>query len=110
MEQQTQPIAFLFEEVAIYKPEYIENLIDGLTEEHVNKWKWNVNENNWINFPDYQWRIYKNDSKIVWINKVHECLSGFNTYANLPPALEYCLLHHKTIEKQEKQNNYYDTL
>ena len=33
MEQQTQPIAFLFEEVAIYKPEDIENLIDGLTEE-----------------------------------------------------------------------------
>ena len=86
------------------------NTVDGLTEEHINKWKWNVNENNWINFPDYQWRIYKNDSKIVWINKVHECLSGFNTYANLPPSLEYCLLHHKTIEKQEKQNNYYDTL
>ena len=86
------------------------NTVDGLTEEHINKWKWNVNENNWINFPDYQWRIYKNDSKIVWINKVHECLSGFNTYANLPPSLEYCLLHHKTIEKQEKQNNYYGTL
>jgi hypothetical protein len=86
------------------------NTVDGLTEEHINKWKWNVNENNWINFPDYQWRIYKNDSKIVWINKVHECLSGFNTYANLPPSLEYCLLHHKTIEKQEKQNNYYSTL
>ena len=85
------------------------NTVDGLTDEHINKWKWNVNENNWINFPDYQWRIYKNDSKIVWINKVHECLSGFNTYANLPPSLEYCLLHHKTIEKQEKQNNYYDT-
>jgi len=86
------------------------NTVDGLTDEHINKWKWNVNENNWINFPDYQWRIYKNDSKIVWINKVHERLSGFNTYANLPPALEYCLLHHKTIEKQEKQNNYYDTI
>ena len=33
MEQQKQPIAFLFEEVAIYKPEDIENLIDNLTEE-----------------------------------------------------------------------------
>ena len=33
MEQQTQPITYLFEEVAIYKPEDIENLIDGLTEE-----------------------------------------------------------------------------
>ena len=33
MEQQTQPIAYLFEEVEIYNPEDIENLIDGLTEE-----------------------------------------------------------------------------
>ena len=33
MEQEKQPIAFLFEEVAIYKPEDIENLIDNLTEE-----------------------------------------------------------------------------
>jgi hypothetical protein len=33
MEQQKQPIAFLFEEVAIYKPEDIDNLIDNLTEE-----------------------------------------------------------------------------
>jgi hypothetical protein len=33
MEQQKQPIAFLFEDVAIYKPEDIDNLIDNLTEE-----------------------------------------------------------------------------
>ena len=33
MEQEKQPIAFLFEEVAIYKPEDVDNLIDGLTEE-----------------------------------------------------------------------------
>ena len=33
MEQQKQPIAYLFEDVAIYKPEDIDNLIDNLTEE-----------------------------------------------------------------------------
>jgi predicted ATP-dependent serine protease len=33
MEQEKQPIAFLFEEVAVYKPEDIDNLIDNLTEE-----------------------------------------------------------------------------
>jgi len=33
MEQQKQPILFLFEDVAIYKPEDIDNLIDSLTEE-----------------------------------------------------------------------------
>jgi hypothetical protein len=33
MEQQKQPILHLFEEVAIYKPEDIDNLIDNLSEE-----------------------------------------------------------------------------
>ncbi len=33
MEQQTQPVAYLFEDVEIYNPEDIEKLIDGLTEE-----------------------------------------------------------------------------
>jgi hypothetical protein len=86
------------------------NTVSGLTQEHIKNWGWSVNQDEWINFPDYQWRIYKNDPKIIWVNKVHERLSGFNTYANLPSAVEYCLLHHKTIEKQEKQNNYYNTL
>jgi hypothetical protein len=66
--------------------------------------------NGFINFPDYQWRIYKNDSKIVWVNKVHERLSGFKTYAALPEYVEYCLLHHKTIDRQETQNEFYDKL
>ncbi len=33
MEQEKQPIAFLFEEIAIYKPEDIDSLIDNLTQE-----------------------------------------------------------------------------
>jgi hypothetical protein len=86
------------------------NTVDGLTQEHVAKWGWNVDMNGFINFPDYQWRIYKNDSKIVWINKVHERLSGFKTYAALPEYIEYCLLHHKTIDRQETQNKFYDTI
>jgi predicted ATP-dependent serine protease len=33
MEEEKQPIAYLFEEVALYKPEDLENLIDNLTDE-----------------------------------------------------------------------------
>ena len=33
MEQEKQPIAFLFEDIAIYYPKDIDTLIDGLTEE-----------------------------------------------------------------------------
>lgn len=86
------------------------NTVDGLTQAHIHKWKWNVDFNGFVNFPDYQWRIYKNNKQITWINRVHERLTGFKTYAMLPAEPEYCLLHHKTIERQEKQNDYYDTL
>lgn len=86
------------------------NTVDNLTQEHIRRWGWNIDANGFVNFPDYQWRIYKNDPNIVWINKVHERLLGFKTYATLPAEVEYCILHHKTIEKQEKQNNYYNTL
>lgn len=86
------------------------NTVDGLTQDHVRRWGWQVDFNGYINFPDYQWRIYKNTNKICWVNKVHEKLSGFKTYATLPADADYSLIHHKTIEKQEKQNNYYNTL
>ena len=86
------------------------NTVEGLTQEHIQKWRWRVDEKGWVNFPDYQWRIYRNDLKIKWVNKVHEVLTGFETMSELPPEKEYCLMHEKTIEKQEKQNNYYDIL
>ena len=86
------------------------NTVVGLTDEHVRKWGWNVNEKGWVNFPDYQWRIYRNDPSIKWKNKVHEVLEGYRTVAVLP-AEEYCSLYHpKTIDRQERQNNYYNTL
>jgi len=85
------------------------NTVSGITEEHIQKWRWNV-EGDRINFPDYQWRIYKNIPSIKWINKVHERLDGFKTYTTLPPQDEFCLLHPKTIERQEKQNNFYEQI
>ena len=86
------------------------NTVEGLTEEHINKWRWRLNDKKWINFPDYQYRIWKNNSKIKWENKVHEVLKGYESFCALPAEEFYCLIHPKTIERQEKQNNFYDTL
>jgi hypothetical protein len=86
------------------------NTVEGLTQEHIQKWRWNVNEDGWVNFPDYQWRLYKNASDIKWKNKVHEVIEGYKTVAQLPAYEDLSLYHPKTIEKQEKQNNYYNTL
>jgi len=86
------------------------NTVEGLTQEHIQKWGWVVDNQGWVNYPDFQWRIYKNTSDIKWINKVHERLIGYKTISNLP-QMEACSLYHpKTIERQEKQNDYYETL
>jgi len=86
------------------------NTVEGLTETHIKKWGWSVDKKGWVNFPDYQWRIWKNKPEIKWINKVHERLEGFKTYVTLPPQEEFSLYHPKDIERQEKQNKYYDEI
>ena len=86
------------------------NTVEGMTQDHMQQWGWNVNAEGWINWPDYQWRIYRNDGSVTWKNRVHEVLQGFKKYATLPMEEDYSLYHPKTIERQIKQNQYYDTL
>jgi hypothetical protein len=86
------------------------NTVQGLTQEHIQKWGWIIDNHGRVNWPDLQWRIYANNRKIRWKNKVHEVLEGYQTHAILPLEVEFALEHHKDIERQEKQNNYYQTL
>ena len=86
------------------------NTVEGLTPEHIAKWGWNVTDTGWVNFPDFQWRIWRNVPEIKWVNKVHERLDGFKTYTMLPDVEYFALYHPKTIEKQEKQNSYYESI
>ena len=86
------------------------NTVDGLTEEHVKKWGWRVDENEWINYPDFQTRICKNRKDINWVGRVHERLTTNEVcmVSMLPEGFD--LYHPKTIDRQEKQNDYYNTL
>ena len=86
------------------------NTVEGLTQEHINKWRWNINEKGWVNWPDYQTRIIQNNKKIKWQNKVHEQIIGISTQGALPMEEEWCLYHPKNIKKQEMQNNFYNSL
>ena len=86
------------------------NTVEGLTDEHIKKWNWNVDDKGWVNWPDFQYRLYKNSDDIKWKNKVHEVLDGFKTISHLPLDEDLALYHPKQIERQEKQNEYYDTL
>ena len=86
------------------------NTLQGLTDDHIKKWGWNVNEKGWVNWADWQMRIYRNHLDIKWVNKVHEVLQGFKLHGMLPMEEEWALYHPKDITRQEKQNKYYSTL
>jgi len=86
------------------------NTVDGITDEHIQKWGWQVNEKGWVNFPDYQSRVFKRSGHIRWQGKVHERIVGAETYAHLPPNEELSLYHPKTIDKQEQQNEFYENI
>ncbi len=84
------------------------NTIDGMTDEDVRRWKWRLTEKNWVNYPDYQSRIFRNHKDIRWTRPLHEHIIGVKTYAHLPPHEELSLYHPKTIQKQTQQNIFYN--
>jgi hypothetical protein len=86
------------------------NTVEGLTDEWIQKWGWRVNDKSWVNYPDYLSRVFRNSEDIYWEGKVHEKITGCKTYSHLPPHEELSLYHHKTIDKQIKQNELYEGL
>ena len=86
------------------------NTVAGITDEHVAKWGWKLNEEGWVNFPDWQMRVYRNKPEIYWMKPVHEQLKGYTKFANLPAEEKFALYHPKDIGRQEKQNAFYETI
>ena len=86
------------------------NTVAGITDEHIAKWGWRMDENKWVNFPDWQMRIYRNKEEIYWVKPVHEQLKGYTKFANLPAEEKFALYHPKDIGRQEKQNKLYETI
>lgn len=87
------------------------NVVYGITPEHIVNWKWEVNSDGWINWPhDAQCRLYKNRPSIHWVNNVHEKLVGYKTYSKLPDEKEFSLWHIKDIDRQERQNSFYERI
>ena len=86
------------------------NLVKGITDWHMKHWGWKATEQGWINFPDYQARVFKNVEHIKWVGKVHEIIQGAKTYSHLPPQEELTLKHEKKIARQEMQNKLYEDI
>ena len=83
------------------------NTVEGFTQEDVQRWGWRISEQGWVNYPDYQARVFRRDREIRWTRPLHEYITGCKTYAHLPPQEELSLYHPKTKEKQEAQNKFY---
>ena len=91
------------------------NIVRGLTEEIASKWMWKVTKLpdfgelpiiNWER--DYQSRIYKKTPEIRWKKKLHETISGATLISDFPLYTDFALIHDKTIERQEAQNEFYN--
>ena len=83
------------------------NTVEGFTQRDVAEWGWRISEKGWVNYPDYQARVFRNKKDIRWTRPLHEYITGCKTYSHLPPHEELSLYHPKTREKQIKQNQFY---
>lgn len=86
------------------------NTVEGLTQEYVDKWRWNVNEKGWVNFPDWQMRLYRNCDWVKWDGLLHSKIEGNRTHVFLPQDEKFCILHPKQLDRQVEQNNLYDKI
>lgn len=76
------------------------NIHPGITEEFAKECKFNVNNVGWINWPDYQGRIYKNCEHITWTDELHTKLTGSDKVIQLQPEVRLGMWHIKSMEKQ----------
>ena len=87
------------------------NIVKGLEQNDIIQWHWQVNSQGWVNWPDPQHRIFRNKPEVKWVNKVHEKIVGWKTYAELPSEDDsYALYHIKDIDRQRAQNEFYSTI
>ena len=84
------------------------NTVEGFTQNDVGRYGWRMTEKGWVNYPDYQARVFRNHKDIRWTRPLHEHIVGCKTYSHLPPHEELSLYHPKTIQKQEQQNMFYN--
>jgi len=83
------------------------NTVEGFTQNDVGRYGWRMTEKGWVNYPDYQARVFRNHKDIRWTRPLHEHIVGCKTYSHLPPHEELSLYHPKTRKKQIQQNKFY---
>ncbi|MEK9767328.1 MAG: glycosyltransferase [Betaproteobacteria bacterium] len=86
------------------------NKVEGITQQDLINYRWRVDEEGRIMWPDYQGRLYRNKEELQWIGRVHERIEGNQNFTHLPLENDWAIHHYKTIEKQRQQNEFYNEL
>ena len=73
------------------------NTVDDLTEHYVQQRGWQLNAFNWVNYPDFQQRLYKKNCR--YSGRTHERIVGFEKDFML---LGVNILHHKSLSRQDR--------
>jgi len=79
------------------------NIHPGFTQEWLEKCKFKTNELDWINWPDYICRVFKNTPQIKYGNELHENIIGTDKRVLLNADPSVAVWHIKSIEKQDNR-------
>ena len=73
------------------------NTVEGVTQEFADQHSWNLSYFDWVNYPDYQQRIFKSHCKFA--GRTHERIINVKKDAALVGV--HCM-HPKTLERQKE--------
>jgi hypothetical protein len=86
------------------------NICPGATGEWLQNCNFTINEAGFINWPDFQGRIFRNKSSIRWTKNLHERVEGYEKAISLEANPLIGLWHVKSVERQDKQDQFYKQL
>ena len=78
------------------------NMCPGHTEEWARD-RFTLNEVGWINWPDYQTRIFRNGIGLKFDNELHEMIKGSSKVVAVPAEPRHSLWHIKSVDKQDNR-------
>lgn len=79
------------------------NIHPDITEKDAEDFGFTINENGFINWPDYQMRIYKKCDYIYWTKELHTKLTGSDKGIAIKPMVPMALWHIKSMDKQKSR-------
>ena len=69
--------------------------------------RFELNDRGWINFPDYQIKLYQNSPHLKFRYIVHEILQGVQNIYKFPEEEKYSLIHYKSMDEYLKSSQFY---